>query len=199
MTSSPKNGGSCVLFDTQQKAQGCFTLLLDIRNLNEISIFTDLNGKRSLIYDCTDCRFRSVQRLSVERQSTTSHQRGVRTSTVSRNNVIHSCLSGEPDKSFRLFCFDLVRVADPQHFLTLHDTGSCSVICHLKRQKDVLSSVCFIHTAALGFVDGLKASFSNGLVSSDDNWCPTFLLSVLGSPWTKNGPVTCRPSFIRPR
>ena len=37
------------------------------------------------------------------------------------------------------------------YFLTLHDTGSCSIICHLKRQKDVWSSVCFMHTAALVF------------------------------------------------
>ena len=36
------------------------------------------------VSDFTDCRFRSVQRLSVKHQSTASHQRGNRTSMVSR-------------------------------------------------------------------------------------------------------------------
>ena len=116
------------------------------------------------------------------------------------NNVIHSCLSGETINRYGLFCFDLVRVADPSIFLdaswywvmfynlSFEVTKRCLVfsLLHTHRSPWVLSTVSMRHSRT-------------ALCRPDDNWCPTFLLSVLGSPWTKNGPVTCRPSFIRPR
>ena len=116
------------------------------------------------------------------------------------NNVIHSCLSGETINRYGLFCFDLVRVADPSIFLdasrywvmfyhlSFEETKRCFVFSLLRthHRRHVLSTVSKRHSRT-------------ALCRPDDNWCPTFLLSVLGSPWTKNCRVACRPSFIRPR